>query len=43
MAQRIHRNDLLLIGPLGERANVRGWLRVGEIRPDLSGKHSLEK
>ena len=31
MTKRIHGNDLLLVGPLRERPDVGGWLRVGEI------------
>lgn len=32
MAQGIHGNNLLLISPLGVRANVGRWLGIGEIR-----------
>lgn len=31
MTKRIHRNDLLLVGPLREWSNVGGWLGIGEV------------
>lgn len=31
MTKRIHRNDLLLVCPLGKWANISCWLGVGEI------------
>lgn len=35
MTPWVHRDDLFLVTPLGERAYFRGGLGVGEVRPCL--------
>ena len=40
VAPWVHGHNLLLVTPLGEWANVRGWLGIGEIRPEQIGSVS---